>query len=291
MNLSQLEVLVAIVDTGSLTEAAEVVSLTQSAVSHSLNRLESELGVTLLERGRQGITVTGIGEEVVQHARSVIKQVEIIRQKTNRERGLSVGKVRFGVVPNIAARLLTGILRDFQHKYPEIEIVLFEGNPHELLEWLETDVIDVGTVLVPEHYANTVRFASVEIKVIVSNDHPLAQKDAIPMAALSDYPLIGPRSQYRMFSGLLAQRNLSMPKLRYEVSAYNTILTMVRENMGISMMPEMLIDTKLEGVMTIPFNPSVKLNVYLASHLDSPITSTFMDNAHTWAKEQGFLPD
>ncbi len=55
MNLNQLEVLVAIVDTGNLTSAGDVVGLTQSAVSYSLSRLEAELGVTLLERGRQGI--------------------------------------------------------------------------------------------------------------------------------------------------------------------------------------------------------------------------------------------
>lgn len=71
MNLGQLEVLVAIVDTGSLTEAADTVGLTQSAVSHSLSRLEAELGVTLLERGRQGASLTRIGEDVVEHAREI----------------------------------------------------------------------------------------------------------------------------------------------------------------------------------------------------------------------------
>ena len=84
MNLSQLEVLVAIVETGSLTEAAETVGLTQSAVSYSLKKLEAELSVTLLQRGRQGVTVTRIGEEVVPHARSIMGQVEIIRQKLAR---------------------------------------------------------------------------------------------------------------------------------------------------------------------------------------------------------------
>jgi DNA-binding transcriptional LysR family regulator len=54
MNLAQLEVLVAILESGSLTEAAEVVGLKQSVVSYSLSKLEAELGVVLMERGRQG---------------------------------------------------------------------------------------------------------------------------------------------------------------------------------------------------------------------------------------------
>ncbi|NDJ51551.1 MAG: LysR family transcriptional regulator [Chloroflexi bacterium] len=100
MNLSQLEVLDAIVRTGSLTEASYDVGLTQSAVSYSLSRLETELGVKLLERGRQGVSLTRIGEEVLQHARIVLKQMEIIRQRTAQERGLAVGKLRFGCVPS-----------------------------------------------------------------------------------------------------------------------------------------------------------------------------------------------
>ncbi|MEM9952707.1 MAG: LysR family transcriptional regulator [Chloroflexota bacterium] len=290
MNLSQLEVLVAIVDTGSLTDAADVVGLTQSAVSYSLSRLEAELGVTLLERGRQGVRVTAIGEDVLQHARTILTQTEIIRQKTNRERGLSVGKIRFGVVPNIAGRLLTGILRDFQHKFPEIEIVLYEGTPHEILEWLETDLVDVGAVLNPTAYTHTVAFASGVVKVILPKTHERASHDSFPMDALADYPLIGPKSQYRMFHSLVREWNLPLPQLRYEVSAFPTILTMVREGLGISMMPDMLYDAdSFDGIVKLPFEPLLQLNIYLVTYADSPVALAFMKNSHQWSKEHGFL--
>lgn len=290
MNLSQFEVFVAIVDTGSMKEAAEIVGLTQSAISYSLSRLESELGVTLLERSRQGVTVTNIGKEVLQHARNILTQTEVIRQKTNRERGFSVGKIRFGTVPNIAPRLLTGILRDFQHKYPNIELVLFEGNPHELLEWLETDVIDVGTVLVAsEHYRKTLPFANAELKMLVALGHPLADKKTVEPSMLLEYPLIGPKSQYRMFTSFMSGQDVAMPRLRYEVSSMSTILTMVRENMGISMMPDMLYDAKFDDIVLIPFEPRIRLDVSLATHTDSPATLAFMKNAHEWSKEHGFL--
>jgi len=61
--------------------------------------------------------LTRIGEEVLQQVRSILVQTEVIRQKAARERGLSVGKLCFGCVPHIPARMLTGILRDFQHQY------------------------------------------------------------------------------------------------------------------------------------------------------------------------------
>ncbi len=290
MNLGQLEVLVAIVDTGSLTEAAEAVGLTQSAVSYSLSKLEAELGVTLLERGRQGVTVTRIGEDILQHAGSILIQVEIIRQKTSRERGLAVGKLRFGCVPH-TARLLTGIIRDFQHQYPDIEIVLFEGNPQELVDWLATQVIDIGTVLNPEDYATAVQLAQDEVKVVVSQAHRLATQAAVSVDALANEPLIGPKAEYWTFSNLLGAHMQLLPRLRYEVSAHNTIMAMVRENMGISMMPDKLVDADTEGLVKLSFDPQLVINVYLAATVQSPAIDAFLTSAAAWAKSHGFLSE
>lgn len=292
MNLSQLEVLIAITDTGSLKEAGEVVSLTQSAVSYSLSRLEKELGVTLLNRGRQGIAMTRIGEEVVQHARSIMTQIDIIRQKTSRERGLSVGKLRLGYVPYIAPRLVAGIIRDFQQKYPEIEVVLFEGNPKELLGWLDTGMIDVGTVLRPEQYVSTVPLAHSEIRAILSVHHPLATESEIRMEQLAEEALIGPKGDFGTASiEIVAPYEEIVPRIRFEASTTDTILVMVRENMGVSIMPQMRYEGNLEGIVALPLAPPRSVDIFLAATIQSPVTETFLDNAHHWAKIHGFLPE
>jgi len=289
MNLTQLEVLVAIVDTGSLTEAGEIVGLTQSAVSYSLSKLEAELGVTLLERGRQGVTVTRIGEDVLVHARNILTQVEVIRQKTARERGMSVGKIRFGCVPTIPPRLLTGILRDFQHKYPEIEVVLFEGSPVELVEWLDTELIDIGTVLHPENYALSVPLVRDEMKVVLSADNPLADQSNISINDLIQQPLIGPKAEYGIMRELLNFENWTPPRLRYEVSTQNTILAMVRENMGVSIIPDMLVDREYDDIKRIPFTQKRYLNVWLGATVNAPAISEFLQMANSWAREHGYL--
>lgn len=291
MNLSQLEVLIAIVDTGSLTEAAEEVGLTQSAVSYSLSRLEKELGVTLLERGRQGITVSGIGEEVLQHARQIMAQVEIIRQKTSRERGLSIGKLRLGHTPNMAPRLLAGIMRSFQHKYPEIEMVLFEGHPKELVDWLANGIIDVGTVLAPEDYEFTVKLAHSELKIVVSTNHPLAAQTHVSSEKLAHELFIGPKTEYRILSDMLRLQNTIVPRIQYEASTIDTIVAMVRENMGISLIPDMLIKPGIEGVTVLSVVPSLYIDIYLATNVRSPVAETFLANAHLWAENHGFLPE
>lgn len=291
MNLSQLEILVAIAETGSLTEAAEAVSLTQSAVSYSLRKLETELGVILLERGRQGIEMTRIGLEVLHHARNALTQIEIIRQKTARERGFSIGKLRVGCVPTIPARLITGILRDFQRQYPEIEVVLFEGTPRELVDWLENSVIDIGTVVTPDLYQRAIALARTEIKIIMSIHHAMASQTTIHVDQLASEILIGPKTEYGLIGQFPPLDRLGLPRIRHEVSTQQTILSMVRENMGIAMVPAMLIEPDMDGICAISLEPRLMFDVYLGTHLQSPAANAFLESASTWSRNHGFLTD
>jgi len=291
MNLNQLEVFVAIVDTGSLTSAGDVVGLTQSAVSYSLSRLEAELGVTLLERGRQGIALTRVGHEVVQHARAILNHTEAIRQKAARERGLTVGKLRFGCVSTVPSRLLTGILRDFQQKYPDIDVVLFEGTPRELVDWLENGVIDIATVTRPEGFALSIPFVQAEITVIVPANHRLAHETAIPLESLTNETFIGPKAEYGLMHVLLGLGHGALPRLRHEVSTPNTIFAMVREKMGVALVLKMLLDTDTPGIVALPLAPRQFTDIYLASNLKAPAAEAFLESCARWAKAHGFTRD
>lgn len=289
MNLGQLEVLVAIVDTGSLTEAADTVGLTQSAVSHSLSRLEAELGVTLLERGRQGASLTRIGEDVVEHARAILQQVSVIQQKTARERGMSIGKLRFGCIPNLPSRVLMGILRDFGHQYPDIEVVQFEGNPLELIQWLDDGVIDIGTTTTDKGYKQTIPLATITMCACVPKNHHLAQKTFVTNEDIANEVLIAPKAEYYAITQSKLLQTIKLPRLQFEVSTLRTIFKMVREGMGITLMPNILINGDEDGVVILPFEPDLRLSVYLVSHSASPAVRAFMERAHQWATEHHMI--
>ena len=129
MNFSQLQSFVALADTGSFTEAAYAIDLTQSAVSHALSALESELGVTLLERNRKGVVaLTDAGQKIIPHVRALLAQVEAIEQEAKAAHGEAAGKLRLGSMLSIVSpALLAGVLTCFRASYPDIEVVLFEG--------------------------------------------------------------------------------------------------------------------------------------------------------------------
>ncbi|MCG8351939.1 MAG: LysR family transcriptional regulator [Chloroflexales bacterium] len=291
MLLSQLEVLIAIVDTGSLTEAGEAVGLTQSAVSYSLSKLEAELGVTLLERGRQGIAVTRIGDDVLQHARNIVSQIDIIRQKTARERGIAVGKVRFGCVSQVPARFLTGIIRNFQRQYPGIQVVLFQGSSSEIVEWLDHHTIDVGTVVDPAPYPISTPLVENEIHAVLPQEHRLAEQATISINDLIGEPFIGFKREISRLTALLRVTEKSKLDIRYQVNETSTIYAMIREGMGFSILPSMLIDADTEGITSRPLHPTLMMQSYLAARVDSPAANAFLRLANHWTKTHGFLPN
>ena len=167
MNLSQLEILVAVAETGSFTEAADLVGLTRSALSHALANLEAELGVVLLERGRGHIMPTAVGDCILRYAHDILSKVEIIQQEAAAARGLQVGKLRVGIVSSLSATILAGILRKFRHEYPDIDVVTFEGTGREVEEWILNSAVDVGFVLRQTAGIDSVFIGCDEVRVVV----------------------------------------------------------------------------------------------------------------------------
>lgn len=291
MNLSQLEVFVAIVNTGSLKSASEEIGLTHSAVSYSLSKLEAELGIKLLERNRQGITLTRIGTIVLDHARKILSEAEIIRQQANRERGLHVGKIRFACVPEIPTSMLTGIIREFQQQYPDIKVILFQGREPEVLAWLENHIVDVGTVVHPEGYPLAVQFLQDQVYVLLAADHPLAHEPKISFKHLQTYPLIGTSREIEATSELNPVSAFSQLSLQYQVTETQTIIAMVAERMGIAILPGFLVQEAInEQVIAKPLHPRVTMKAFLVANVDSPVTNTFLEIIRLWSKGRGYLP-
>lgn len=291
MNLGQLEVFVAIVNNGSLKKAAEAIGITHSAVSYSLSKFEAELGVTLLERGRQGITLTRIGEVVLDHARIILGEAEIIRQEANRERGLSAGKIRFACVPQVPSRLLTGIIRDFQYQYPEIEVVLFQGREQEVNQWLENRIVDVGTVVQTGNYPLSVQFLESNVAALLPADHSLADQPKVSLSALKNESLIGTRREIEATTEITPHGAFSALQLQHQVTETQTVIAMVAEGMGVAIIPHMLIDeVSNDKVVFKPLHPTVTMRAFLVANINSPMTQAFLDVAQNWTKSHGYLP-
>lgn len=294
MNFTQLQSFVALADTSSFTEAAYAIDLTQSAVSHALASLENELGVTLIERNRKGVVaLSNAGKKILPHARVLLAQMEAIEQEAKAAQGLAMGKLRLGsILSIISPDLLASLLTSFQQQFPDIEVVLFEGGMHEVGDWIEDGVIDVSFVVMPAQGVESTLITTDEMCVLVPHKHPLHVQTEVTPRELRDEGFIMEKNQCTL--NLMKRagfgQNKIKPHIRYQASDSATIHAMVREGLGITLVPRMMLPKKLEGVVALPLDPPQHLQIGLAVRSEASASSAaklFIQTAQTWTQGAG----
>ncbi|MFD0824893.1 LysR family transcriptional regulator [Neobacillus sp. M.A.Huq-85] len=242
MSLVKFEIFSTVVELGSLTEASMKMGLTQSAVSHAIASLEAEWGFTLLNRGRAGIKLTGNGEFILQYVREILKWNEQMMQQIARINGLEVGTVRVGTFSSVSIQWLPEILMRFNESHPTIEIKLMEGDYDEIEQWVSTGAVDFGFLSLPTLKS----FEQIPLKkdrmvIIVPDHHLLAQSESIRLEELKEEMFIMPTKSCDNDVRRILKENNVTPNIKYELADDQAIISMVRNGLGISILPEMVL--------------------------------------------------
>jgi DNA-binding transcriptional LysR family regulator len=284
MTLLQLEVLRTIVQEGTFTKAGRVLHMTQSAVSHIISSLENELGVTLLQRGRKGIELTKAGEEVLSHAREITYHVHQIHEKVSSLKGLQAGTIRIGTFPSISSYFLPNLLRSFQTQYPNIEAVVFDGTNQEVRNWIYTGAVHIGFVSLPDDEFETVPITYDEMVVLVPASHLLSSHSSISLELLKSDSFIMTKGGCEAF--ILNLFRPDPPQIQYEVKETSTIISMVQQGLGISVLPKMALPAGLSNISVIQIEPRkyrhLGLGVNDLSSAPADV-KTFIDFTKSWA--------
>ncbi len=144
MELRQLEHVLAVIETGSLTSAASRVGLTQQALSKSLARLEDSLGGKLFEREARGMTATRLGETVAEHARDIIASSGRLKSAAAAELGLERGKLVIGLSPISATSEVGRQVVKFAESHPRLRIDIEAGIDQQFVAALHRGAIDLA---------------------------------------------------------------------------------------------------------------------------------------------------
>jgi DNA-binding transcriptional LysR family regulator len=282
MTLVQLQVLLAIIDYGGFTAAAAQLGMTQSAVSRALAALEQELGASLIERGRRAPRMTAIGERVVIHARTAVAAAKAARQESAAGNGLMIGRVRLGSFPTISSQVLSHVLRVFHERYPGVTVVLFEGTGEEVRDWIIEGVVDIGLVTEYDPGLRTVRLQSHPFVAVMALDDPLARQERVSARDLAAVPMILPASGCEhIIRGFFAQDGLPL-RPAYTVRDTATVLEMVREGLGITVLSLLSMPKPGAGLCIRPLEPDVIEELALgvpAQRLIAPAVQALMDEA------------
>ncbi|WP_312470430.1 LysR family transcriptional regulator [Neobacillus sp.] len=286
MTLFQLEVFLKVVETESFTKAGEQIGLSQSAVSQAVAALESELNIKLINRHRKGVSLTKIGERIT----GLIRDLLIIKTKIINEAagitGLETGTIRIGSISSISAKLLPGIISSFKKQFPGVEVILYEGNYEEVNNWIKLSVIDVGVVTEESHEFEFIPLLQDKMIVFVPEKHPLSNQAFIHLKEIANEPFIMPKECHRVLHSIFKEHGIS-PNIQFEVSDIATIIAMVQEGVGNTILPEMAIPTTLPKVTASYLSPQVYQNLGLeirSTDYISPVLTAFIHVTQEFTK-------
>ncbi|HEY0521020.1 MAG TPA: LysR family transcriptional regulator [Ilumatobacteraceae bacterium] len=192
MDLRQLTTLVAIADHGSFSAAARALYTVQSNVSGHVARLERELGVTLVDRQRGGLTDEGV--IVVDRARRVLHELEDLAAEMASRGNEVTGDSRLGVIGTTARWLLPQLLGEVSTAHPRVHVTIHEGNTSSLLPRLQASQIDAAILHLPidEPELQVDALFAEDLLLIAHSRFGLAGCESVALKDLAKIPLLLP---------------------------------------------------------------------------------------------------
>lgn len=258
MDINKLALLCDIADTNNLTLSAERMGYTQSGVSHAISKLETELGVSILKRTKRGVELTPDGELLLPYIRLVVTHYDRMDEIVDSILGLQRGSICIGTYCSIAAQWLPAIIQKFQQMYPNISIRIREGGMNDMERWLHEGSIDFGFLSWKRNQNyKFISLARDPLYAIASKDFILPEEyqESFPMTAFSEFPFIASETGVDSdVTAALEQAGVS-PMVSFSCRDDHTIIPMVENNLGLSLLPDMFLTGHDEKIQKIPVTP------------------------------------
>lgn len=281
MSIQKYQVFLRVMETGSVSRAAEDMNITQSAVSHALSSLEEEFGFSLLTRSRAGVRLSSEGKRILPAIRDILSAEERLRETVSSLHGLSTGTVRLATFSSVAVHWLPAMLKAFQEKYPRIRFKLLNGDYHDVEQWLEEGAVDLGFVSLPTRAPGKVTpLMADRLLVILPKDHPLASLPNFPIGYARQESFISllESSDHDLRRALDAEG--IRPHIRFLTKDDYAIIAMVEQGLGIAIMPELLLRGRTDNIVALELKPQARRTIALAvteQGQQSPAARMFAD--------------
>jgi len=231
-----------IVEAGSITHGAERAHLALAAASTRVRNMEEALGASLLVRGRQGVTPTQAGRTLLQHARTILRQAESLREDLGAYAGGAAGQIRVLSNTNALTEFLPEALSSFLATHPNVSVDLQERLSDEIVGLIAEGTADIGIVAgtVDVSALETYPFRHDRFVLVVARDHPLARRNKISFAQVLDYDFVGldRASALQRFLAEKAAPSGQALRLRVQLRSFDAVCRLVECNVGIGIVPE-----------------------------------------------------
>jgi len=246
----QLRAFCALARTGSFTQTARELHLTQSGISHSMKALERDVGCSLLHRLGKKIALTQAGEQLLHHSTKILQEMENARQALGHLGKWGRGRLRLGLSTTACQHILPAVLREFKESFPEHSIAIEPGDTPELVLSLLRHKIDLAITLEAdrEPQLDFQPLFTDELLFLVSARHPWAVAKRVERAEI-------PKQNYILYNKKSVTFRLIEEYFRHEDMALNTVIELgsmeatkelVKLGLGVSILAPWIARKELE---------------------------------------------
>ena len=268
MDTKKYEALLASINLGSFTKAAEVLGCTQSGLTHMMNGLEQEFGFQLLIRGHHGVKPTPNCSRILPYIQKLVEantalDVEIKRVNTTKD-----SVIRIGSYTSIIMHWLSDAVKKFNTDYPDVTVEIKDGGADEIYGWVMDGTVDIGFLSKQDEYRTEwIPLKKDPLLAIM----PLDDKHTNKLFPLSDFngkkflmPSYGLNKDIlRMFKKYDITPDISNSHMNYVV-----ILSMVERGLGMSILSELLLKDRDDNIKIMETKPRIyrELGIAIQSH-------------------------
>lgn len=246
MHLHQLKYFVSIVDTGSVTKAAERCFISQPSISQQLSKLEDSVGKHLFSRVKGKLVLTDAGHVMYEQAQRILVDVEEAKRRVSDIDDANGGAVAIGILPTLAPFMLPSALSALSEKFAGAVVTVREEISEALVDAAKRGEIDILIEVLPvdETDLDIEPLFSDEFYFAVHRDSPLADHESLTIDALNDEPFILLEDIHCLARQIetFCFNECFMPKVMFQASQISTVKHLIEANYGISILPWICIE-------------------------------------------------
>jgi LysR family transcriptional regulator, hydrogen peroxide-inducible genes activator len=291
MQIHQLRYFCAVASSGSFTRAARHEHIAQPSLSQQIRKLEDELGTKLFDRLGRTVRLTQFGEAFLPRAEAILRQVHTAKLEIQEMSGTGQGKLVIGAIPTIAPYFLPQCLASFAQRFPRVQVSVVEEVTDELLNRLQEGTLDLALLALPvpaTHCLSHELFRE-RLYVVVPQSHRLAALTQVHLKEIENDPFLLLKEGHCFRENTLSAcgRARVRPNVVFESGQFTTILAMVAAGTGVSVVPEMAIESR-ERCRFIPIADENAFRrvgiVQLKQHFRSRVHRGFLDHLREMQK-------
>ncbi|MDA8353292.1 MAG: LysR family transcriptional regulator [Firmicutes bacterium] len=249
MNLTQILTFLEVAKQNSFRKASETLLLTQPAVSAQIRALEEELGAPLFLRQR--VRLSSAGKAFLPYARQVAALLEEGKQAVQETENLQRGSFTIGAHSGAAITILPRLLTYFRDVRPSLQVTVHTLPGDQVIQGVLEGRLDAG-ICYQLHPTDLLEYQVLfydNLTLVAPPDHPAAQEPYFQLERLKETPLISlvPEAIVRKLIDQVLRENNIQPEFSIELSSLEEVKRMVREGLGLALIPQLCIDPKTDG--------------------------------------------